>query len=90
MDITHTTVPGNGTLHHFKTRSGHRFCVLVDGADRLSLLVYGSADPDVPAQCVVMERDEADQVAGFLQARPLADRVADLEHRLAALTGGAP
>ncbi|MBG0813416.1 hypothetical protein [Planomonospora sp. ID82291] len=88
MDITHTTVPGTGTVHHFETRDGQRFCVLVDENDRLSLMIYGPDDPDLAVECVVMERDEAAQVAEILQPRPIADRIADLEHRVAALTGG--
>ncbi|GIH90381.1 SPFH domain-containing protein [Planobispora siamensis] len=91
MEINRTTVPGIGALHHFTTRSGHRFSVLADDtADQLCLMVYGSVDPDTPVQSIVMERDEAGQVAEVLQVRPLADRIADLEHRLTSLTGGAP
>ncbi|GGL52737.1 hypothetical protein GCM10014719_62530 [Planomonospora parontospora subsp. antibiotica] len=83
-------MPGTGTVHHFRTRGGHRFSMLVDETDRLSLMVYGPDDPDLAVECVVMERDEAAQLAEILQPRPIADRVADLEHRIAALTGGAP
>ncbi|GII00396.1 SPFH domain-containing protein [Planobispora takensis] len=91
VEIIRTTIPGTGTVHHLTARSGHRFGVLVDdAADQLCLLVYGLTDPDTPAQCIVMERDEAGQLAEILQVRPLADRIADLEHRLTELTGAVP
>lgn len=84
MDTTRTTVPG--TLHHLRTRGGHRFRARVDDAGRLSRSVYGLAD--VPSQRILMGRD-AGQVTDVLQV-PVADRVAHLEQRFAALTGGAP
>ena len=79
MDISHTIVPGIGIVHHCSTRGGQRFGVVVDDANRHSLLVYDPADPDpdVPCQSIVLEQDEADQLA-------------ELERRLAELVGKAP
>lgn len=83
MDITHTTVPGTGTLHHLVTRGGQRFGVLTTHGTR-QLLVYEPGDnPDVPAQTIDLDADEADQIAGLLHTRPLADRVAALERIVA-------
>ncbi|MFI0422098.1 hypothetical protein [Spongiactinospora sp. 9N601] len=90
MDVTRTTVPGTGLIHQFGTRAGQRFALLVDEAGRRHLLVYEAADPDAPAQTIVMERDEADQVAEVLHSRPIADRLARLERRFAEMTGEAP
>lgn len=85
MELTSTTVPGDGVVHHVTTRGGQRFGVLVDGADRRSLLIYAASDPDAPAQSIVMERDEADRVAEILHSRPMLDRLAAVERRLVEL-----
>lgn len=85
MKLTYATVPGAGLVHHVTTRGGQRFGVLVDGAKRRSLLVYAASDPDTPAQSIVMEPDEADQVAEILHSRPLLDRLAAVERRLTEL-----
>ena len=88
MDITRTTVPGAGVVHHFLTRGGQRFGVLVDHAGRRALLHYGPGDPDVPDQRIALEHDEADQLAEILHSSSVADRLANLERRLSELTGG--
>lgn len=88
MEITHTTVPGVGVLHHFQTRGGQRFGVLVYHADRRELLIYGPEDPDVPTQRIPLDQDEADQVAELLHSQPVADRLANLERRVAQMLGG--
>ncbi|MCC5580014.1 hypothetical protein IMZ11_30760 [Microtetraspora sp. AC03309] len=90
MDIARTTVPGVGVLHHCSTRAGQRFGVMVDETDRRSLLIYESSDdPDVPRQTIVLDHDEADQVADLLRDRSVSDRLAVLERRLAELSGKA-
>jgi TrkA domain protein len=91
MDITHTIVPGIGIVHHYSTRGGQRFGVVVVNARR-SLLMYDPADPDpdVPRHSIVLEQDEADQLAELLHSRTIPDRVAALERRLAELAGKAP
>ncbi|MEV0197200.1 hypothetical protein [Nonomuraea sp. NPDC050691] len=85
MDVTHTTVPGVGTVHHCDTRQGDHLAVIVSGAGRRSLLFYDRADPDTPAHTVELEQREADQLAELLHSRPLADRLASVERRLATL-----
>jgi TrkA domain protein len=79
MRIDRTTVPGNGVLHHIVTRDGERFCLLVDADSTRRLLTYGDSDPDVPAQSIVLDADEADQVAEILHSQPIADRLVSLE-----------
>lgn len=61
VDITRSTVPGVGTVHHAHTRGG-----------RLH---------------IVIEPDEADELAEILQSRPISDRLAEVERRSADLTG---
>jgi len=93
VDITYSTVPGTGVVHHCRTRGGQQFGVLADRAARRSLLIYDAddpEDPDVPVETIVMEHDEADQIAEILHSRSLPDRLADVERRLAELTGTAP
>jgi TrkA domain protein len=90
VDITRATVPGIGTVHHFHTRAGRRFGVLVDGRGRRSLLFYDAGpveDPDEPVLRIVIEPDEADELAEVLHSRPMSDRLAEVERRLADLTG---
>lgn len=41
---------------------------------------------DVATQTVILDHDEADQVASVLQSRSVADRLAFLERRVAELT----
>lgn len=85
MDITRTTVPGVGTVHHLTTRDGQRFGVLIEQEAR-SLFVFGADDPDTPAQTIALAPDEADLLAELLHSRPTADRLADLERKIAAVT----
>lgn len=87
MRIDRTTAPGSGTLHHLVTRDGGRFCVLIDSSDNRHLYTYGASDPDQPAQDIVMEPDEADQLAELLHSHPMADRLLSLERRVDALIG---
>jgi TrkA domain protein len=88
MDITPVTVPGTGTIHHLRTRHGERLG-LIDAAKtgQRTLLLYDAADPDQPDHAVTLDGDEADQLAELLHSRPLADRLAAVERRLAELTG---
>jgi len=91
VDITRSTVPGVGTVHHLHTRGGRRFGVLVDTRGRRSLLIYDAGrpaeDPDEPVLHIVIEPDEADALAEILHSRPVSDRLAEVERRLADLTG---
>ncbi len=85
MRIDRTTAPGSGVLHQIVTRAGQRFCLVV-GADRTrQLLTYDDNDPDVPARSIVLEADEADQVAEILHSQPIADRLVQLERRVGEL-----
>ncbi|GAB3805414.1 hypothetical protein [Micromonospora zhanjiangensis] len=88
MDSTRTTVPGIGVVHHFLTRGGQRFGVLLDRTGQRSLLLYGKEDPDLPVDRIALEHDEADHVAEVLHSAPIADRLATLERRLVELHGG--
>ncbi|UVS78527.1 hypothetical protein [Actinokineospora sp. UTMC 2448] len=85
MQVSHTTVPGTGKVHHFLARGGRRLAVVTGPGTRRSLVVYDRGDE--PALTVDLEADEADQVADTLRSKPLVDRVAALERRLAALEG---
>lgn len=101
MDITRATVPGVGIVHHCTTRSGQLLAVLADRPGRSKLLVFGSSEfggpapgdspaADEPAMTIVLEDDEADQLADILHSRPIPDRVADLERRLIEMAGNTP
>lgn len=75
-------------MHQFTTRDGQQFGVVVDNAGRRSLLIYDSADPDTPGHTIVLEPDEADQLAEVLHTKSIPDRLAALERRLAELAKG--
>lgn len=79
------TIPGIGTMHHYETRHGRRFGVIVHRSGERTLLLYNGDDPDAPQLTLELDSDEADQLAQLLEETPLADRVAELERRLAAL-----
>ena len=87
MYVDRMTVPGRGILHNFLSRDGARFCVLVDTARNRHLFAYDGSDLDVPAREIVLEPDEADQLAEILHSRPLADRLRTLERRVDELIG---
>jgi TrkA domain protein len=74
MRIDRMTVPGNGVLHQIVTRDGERFSLLVDADHNRHLFTYGAGDldddPDMPAETIVLEPDEADEVAEILHSRP--------------------
>jgi TrkA domain protein len=87
MDITRTTVPGVGIMHHCVSRDGAHFGVLTQRSGDRRLLVYGptTADStvlDEPLASIRLEVDEADQVADLLHSRPIPDRMAELERRV--------
>ena len=87
MDTTHSTVPGAGVLHDCHTRDGQQFRILVARPGRREIFVYGSAEPDRAVARIVLEEDEADQVAELLHSQPITDRIAELERRVAQLAG---
>jgi TrkA domain protein len=90
VDITRSTIPGIRTVYHVHTRGGQCFGVLVDTLGRRSLLIYDvgpAEDPDEPVLRIVIEPDEADELAEILRSRPTSDRLAEVERRLADLTG---
>jgi TrkA domain protein len=87
MRIDRTTVPGNGTLHRFVTRDGEPFCLLVDAASNRHFFIYDGGDRDEPAREIVLQPDEADQLAELLHSHPMADRLLSLERRVDALIG---
>ena len=85
MEITHSTVPGSGVLHDCLTRDGQQFRILVARPGRREIFVYDSADPDRVVARIVLEEDEADQVAELLHSQPITDRIAELERRVTQL-----
>lgn len=86
MEVSRTTVPGTGTVHHLLTRGGVRFAVLAASDGGKHLLSYGGVS-DEPTQTIVLGPDEADQLADLLHSTPLYDRVARLEHLLGHAAG---
>jgi TrkA domain protein len=87
MRINRTTVPGSGMLHRVVTQDGEQLCLLVDAASNWHLFTYDGGDPDVPVREVVLQPDEADQLAEILHSHPLADRLLSLERRVDELIG---
>jgi TrkA domain protein len=87
MDTTHSTVPGAGVLHDCLTRDGQQFRILVGRPGRREIFIYDSAEPDRVVARIVLEEDEADQVAELLHTQPITDRIAELERRVARLAG---
>lgn len=89
MEITRTSVPGVGSLHHCTTRGGAHFGVLVDRSGDRQLFLYrpsaadGSAVSGEPLVTIALESDEADQLANILHSKPIPDRMAELERRFA-------
>lgn len=91
MEISRSTIPGVGHVHDCRTRGGQRFTVLVERSGSRQLHFYGPAVPDddgEPAQRIVLDPDEADQLADLLHQRSVADRLAELERRVAELVRG--
>ncbi len=87
MHIDRTMVPGSGVLHQIVTRDGERFCLLVDASHNRHLFTYDGGELDEPTRAIVLEPDEADQVADLLASRPVADRLLSLERRVDELIG---
>ena len=87
METTHSTMPGSGVLHDCLTRDGQQFRILVARPGRCEIFIYDSAEPDRAVARVVLEEDEADQVAELLHSQPITDRIAALERRVARLAG---
>ncbi len=87
METTHSTVPGAGVLHDCQTRDGQQFRILIARPGRCELFVYDPAEPDRALARIVLEEDEADQVAELLHSQPITDRIAELERRVDQLAG---
>ncbi|MEU8251337.1 hypothetical protein [Nonomuraea sp. NPDC048916] len=92
MDITHSTAPGIGVVHHVHTQEGHVLSVIHHLDGRRTLLVYDStpdaADPDRPTKAVDLDGGEADQLADLLHSRSVAERLAAIERVLAGRADG--
>ncbi|NKY36905.1 hypothetical protein HGA13_28115 [Nocardia speluncae] len=86
MHIDRSTIPGQGAVHHLRTRSGDRFALVTSADGGKNILVY-HGDGDEPVQSVALGTDEADQFADLLHSAPLPDRVARLERLVDRLTG---
>lgn len=86
MHIDRSTVPGQGTVHHLRTRNGDRFALVTRADGGKHILVYHGAG-DEPVQSVALAADEADQFADLLHSAPLPDRVARLERLVDRLAG---
>ncbi len=87
METTHSTVPGAGVLHDCQTRDGQQFRILIARRGRCELFIYDAAEPDRAVARIVLEEDEADQVAELLHSQPITDRIAELERRVDQLAG---
>ena len=59
----------------------------VDADNTRHLFTYEESDLDVPAQAILLEPDEADQVAEILHSQPVTDRLLALERRMRELIG---
>lgn len=88
MELSTTTVPGGGVLHDFLTRDGQRFRIIVDRSNVRELHVYGDDGESRPVASIVLEADEADRAAEILHSTPTAERLAEIERRIAELAGG--
>lgn len=88
MRIYRTTVPDRGAVHNIVTRHGQRFSLLVDHVGDRRLYAYDRDDADEPAKEIVLEPDEADQLAEILHTQPITDRLLELERRVGELIGG--
>ncbi len=81
-------MPGNGVVvHHMTTRRGERLCLMVDDRGNRCLFTYDERDRDAPAWEILLQPDEADQVAEILHSRPIPDRLLSLERRVDELIG---
>src|SRR5688572_14935388 len=67
LEITQTTVPGFGVMHHLVTRSGKELRLLVEHTGRRELYLYGSA-PSEAVATIALEADEADAIADLLHS----------------------
>jgi hypothetical protein len=95
MHIHRNAVPGHDVVvHHITTRGGERLCLMVDDGGSRHLFTYDGGDLDTPAWEIVLEPDEADQLAEMLHwahasagDRSIKDRLLSLERRVDELIG---
>ena len=60
---------------------------MVDDGGSRHLFTYDGGNLDAPAWEIVLEPDEADQLAEVLHSRPIKDRLLSLERRVGELIG---
>lgn len=77
-----SNVPGGDALHSLVTRSGQEFRILVEESGLRRVYIDDPNDRDRLLVEIVLEPDEADEVADLLHSTPIVDRVASLERRL--------
>ena len=87
MKTIKSTMAGAGVLHDCLTRNGQQFRILVAHTGGYEIFVYDPAESDRAVSTIVLGEDEADQVADLLHSRSMADRIAELERRVAAIAG---
>ena len=85
MELTHSTLPGYGHIHHARTRDGHLLSITVSHDGHRELAFYADEDPDTPIRTIRLDQDEADILADLLHSEPFADRLAALEREVARL-----
>ncbi|GLY65380.1 hypothetical protein Atai01_19990 [Amycolatopsis taiwanensis] len=68
MGATRDTVPGVGTVHHCLTHAGQRFGVLRHNDGRRELFFSASGESDKPSHTLVLDHDEAEQLADLLHS----------------------
>ena len=86
MTVERTALPGVGVAHAITTRAGQRAGVVAHFDGRREIVVYDPEDPERALCLLVLEPDEAHQVADLLTATVTVDHLADLEQQLTGVT----
>ncbi len=87
MYIEVSTIAGQGVLHDVTTRDGRRFRILAVPDGSRTVYVEHPEDPDRVVAILRLEQDEADRLGDILHSRPIPDRIAELERRVAEFDG---
>ncbi|WP_328346621.1 potassium transporter TrkA [Micromonospora sp. NBC_00421] len=86
MRFERTVIPGVGLCQRFATAHGQQAGVISHPGGRRDVVIYHPEDSDTALCTLVLDRSEAQAVAGVLNQAVTVDHLAELERQLPGVT----
>lgn len=97
MEVQRTALPGIGLRHEFVTERGRRVGVISHLAGWREVVIYDRQDPDTAAVTLILNAEEANELANLLTYTRVMERLEELHREIEGLVsqkipipGGSP